>query len=86
MNNNDRLEDLTKVFDRTWKANHSDDVKNAREKEKKFMDRMFNVKRNSMDNKNLTPEDRVNNLNNNMNNMRNFNNQNMMNNIRGKFN
>lgn len=39
-----RNEDLTKVFDRTWKANHNNDVKEARAKEKKFWDKMFNVK------------------------------------------
>ena len=29
---NNRNEDLMKVFDRTWKANHNNDVKEAREK------------------------------------------------------
>ena len=37
-------EDLTRVFDRTWKANHNNDVKEARTKEKKFWNKMFNVK------------------------------------------
>ena len=31
-----RNEDLTKVFDRTWKANHNNDVKEARSREKQF--------------------------------------------------
>lgn len=42
---NNRNEDLTKVFDRTWKANHNNDVKEARKREKEFMDKMFNVKK-----------------------------------------
>ena len=86
---NNRMEDLTKVFARTWKANHNDDVKKAREKEKNFIDRLFNVK-NSKDNNNnmkpLTPNERVGNLQRNINGMNSFNNQTKLNNIRGKFN
>ncbi len=86
---NNRMEDLTKVFDRTWKANHNDDVKKAREKEKNFIDRLFNVK-NSKDNNNnmkpLTPNEQVGNLQRNINGMNSFNNQTKLNNIRGKFN
>lgn len=33
----ERNEDLTRVFDRTWKANHNNDVKEARTKEKKVL-------------------------------------------------
>lgn len=45
-----RQEDLIKVFDKRWKANHNDDVKNAKEKEKKFMNKMFNNKMPNMSN------------------------------------
>lgn len=85
---NRRLEDLSKVFDRTWKANHNDDVKNAKIREKNFMDRMFNIK-NKDDNdtsKIKTPDEKVNELQNNINNMRKFNNQIRNNSLRGKFN
>lgn len=85
-----KLEDLSKVFDRTWKANHNDDVKNAREREKKFIDKMFNVKKPLDERSNITvdnsPSTRANNLHNNMNSMNNFNRQNRVNNIKGKFN
>ena len=40
-----RNEDLTKVFDRTWKANHNNDVKEARAKEKSFGIRCLMLKR-----------------------------------------
>lgn len=85
---NRRLEDLSKVFDRTWKANHNDDVKNAKIREKNFMDRMFNVKNRNTDNKPKikTPNEQVNELQNNINSMRAFNNQNRNNSLRGKFN
>ena len=38
---NGRQEDLSKVFDKTWKANHNDVAKIGREKEKQFMKRSF---------------------------------------------
>ena len=64
----DRNEDLTKVFDRRWKANHNDDVQRAREKEKKFMNKMFGGNTAiTGKNKIVTPQDRLNNLQNNMN-------------------
>ena len=78
---NNRQEDLTKVFDRTWKANHNDDVKIAREKEKKFMDRMFNVKRKEISTKPLTANQRVETLQGNMNNAFNAQRGNNLNNI-----
>lgn len=85
-----KLEDLSKVFDRTWKANHNDDVKKAREKEKNFIDKMFNVKKPLGDVSNTrvdnSPSNRVNELQRNMNSMNKFNNQNRINNIKGKFN
>lgn len=39
-----RQEDLSKVFDRTWTANHNDVAKRGRERERKFMNRMFGRK------------------------------------------
>ena len=86
---NNRGEDLTKVFDRTWKAKHNDDVKNAREKEKNFIDKLFNVKKPIEKNSNqnyLTPSQQASNLQRNINSMNNFNNQNRINNIKGRFN
>ena len=58
---NGRGEDLSKVFDRTWKANHNDVAKREKEREKAFMNKMFT-------NKNLTPGQRAETLHNNMNN------------------
>ena len=85
---NDRLEDLTKVFDRTWKANHNDDVKKARKKEKKFIDRLFNIKPLKEEEnykKPLSPNEQVNNLQKNINGMNSFNTQTRLNNLKGKF-
>ena len=86
---NNRQEDLTKVFDRTWKANHNDDVKQARKREKNFIDKLFNIKK-PLDEKSnqrlFTPNKQVSNLQKNMNSMNNFNNQNRINTIKGKFN
>ena len=84
---NGRLEDLSKVFDRTWKASYNDDVKNARVKEKNFINRMFNVKEEEKSTKNVkSPGERANDIQNNLNGMRKFNNQNRINNMKGKFN
>lgn len=83
-----RQEDLTKVFDKTWKANHNDDVKKAVEKEKNFIDKLFNVKTPLEEKrapKTFTPSDQAGILQRNINNMNNFNNQNKINNIRGKY-
>lgn len=65
---NGRGEDLSKVFDRTWKANHNDVAKRAKESEKAFMDKMFG---NTTDNgnKKLTPGQRAEILHSNMNNV-----------------
>ena len=69
MVNNGRQEDLMIVFDKTWKANHNDVAKRGREKERKFMDKMFNTSRTSGNvNRNLTPGQRVELLHNNINN------------------
>lgn len=78
-----RQEDLSKVFDRTWTANHNDMVKKAREKDKAFMDRMFNVNRGRINNQSkvVTPEMQVNELNKKMNENSNFQRQVKVNNI-----
>lgn len=65
---NRKLEDLTEVFDKRWKANHNDDVKVARESEKKFMDKMFNVNNRNDVNRMLTPSERASTLHSNMDN------------------
>lgn len=83
MINNGRQEDLMKVFDRTWKANHNDTAKRGRERQKKFMDKMFNTNtiHSTSVNRNLSPGQRAERLHNNMNNAFNFNRQNEVNNI-----
>ncbi len=73
-----RQEDLTKVFDKRWKANHNDDVKKARDKEKDFMNKMSN---NSV----ITPGEMVSNLHNNMESANRGINQSKINRIVGKF-
>lgn len=79
----ERNEDLTKVFDRTWKANHNNDVKDARSREKKFWNKMFNVKDNGNANtgKIVTPNMQVNNLQKNINDAANFQKRNNINSI-----
>ena len=79
----ERNEDLTKVFDRTWKANHNNDVKEARSREKKFWNKMLNVKDNSNANtgKIVTPNMQVNNLQKNINDAANFQKRNNINSI-----
>ena len=79
----ERNEDLTKVFDRTWKANHNNDVKEARSREKKFWNKMLNVKDNSNANtgKIVTPNMQVDNLQKNINDAANFQKRNNINNI-----
>ena len=82
----DREEDLTKVFDRRWKANHNNDVKEAREKEKIFINKMFNVKEEpKKDNNYITPGMQASNLQNQINGANNFQRQNTIRNIKGKF-
>ena len=78
----ERNEDLTKVFDRTWKANHNNDVKEARTKEKKFWNKMFNVKESYTSSRGvITPSEQVGNLQRNMNNAADFQKRNNINNI-----
>lgn len=63
---NNRQEDLTKVFDRTWTANHNDVAKREREREKAFVDKMFNVKNKKEEVKFETPGMKAQNLQKNM--------------------
>lgn len=80
-----RQEDLTKVFDKRWKASHNDDVKRAREKDRDFMNKMFNTNVNTVNNRPLTPGEVANNLHNNMANANRGINQSKINRIVGKF-
>lgn len=68
MFNNNGQEDLRYVFDRTWNANHNDVAKRGREREKRFIDKMFGVNRNENKTKPLTPGQRAQTLQNNINN------------------
>ncbi len=73
MNNINRNKDLLEVFNERWKANHSLNIKQMKEKEKKFNERMFgNIKKDekSISNK---PIDRVNRLNEKINSANNIN-------------
>ena len=79
-----RQEDLTKVFDKRWKANHNDDVKKARDKEKDFMNKMFNTNSIS-DSRIIPPDEMARNLHNNMNSANRGINQSKINRIVGKF-
>lgn len=81
-----REEDLTKVFDRRWKANHDNGVKEAIDREKKFINKMFNVKEGpKRDNTYVTPDMRASNLNKQINGVYDIQKQNRINNIKGKF-
>jgi len=76
---NKRQEDLSKVFDRTWSANHNDVAKRGREKEKQFINKLFGNKPNN--NEVLTPGQKAENLHNNMHNSFIGQRQNQINNI-----
>ena len=65
---NNRQEDLSKVFDKTWKANHNDVAKKGREREKELMNQMYNKKNMQREVKSLTLGQRVETLQSNMNN------------------
>lgn len=82
----DRQEDLMKVFDRRWKANHDNGVKEAVEREKKFINKMFNVKEEEQRKSTyVTPDMKASNLNKQINGANSFQKQNIINNIKGKF-
>ena len=65
---NNRQDDLMRVFDKTWKANHNDVAKRGREREKKFMNKMFGNNKIMNEVKTLTPGQSEENLQNNINN------------------
>ncbi len=82
----DRNEDLTKVFDRRWKANHDNGVKAQIEKEKTFINKMFNVKEEpKRENSYITPDMRASNLQKQIDGANAFQKQNAIRNIKGKF-
>ena len=79
---NGRQEDLSRVFDKTWRANHNDVAKRGREKEKAFMNKMFNINNGGVtNNRNLTPGQRAESLHYKMNNAFQGQRQNGLNNI-----
>jgi len=84
-----RQEDLMKVFDRTYKANHNKNVLNAREREKKFINKMFNVRsKETSDNtqsKVITSGSQANDLQRQINSTSNFQKQVQLNNIMKKW-
>lgn len=81
-----RQEDLTKVFDRTWNANHNDVAKRGREREKTFMNKMFNIKSKEVtQTRVITPGERANNLQNNINSTASFQKKTQINNILKKW-
>lgn len=65
---NKKVEDLTKVFDRTWRANHNDDVKMAREQEKNLMNKLYDNGKANFKVERMTPSQEAQKLQNNMNN------------------
>ena len=80
--NMERNEEFTRVFDRTRKANHKKYVKEARPKEKKLWNKMFNVKESNTSSRGvITPSEQVGNLQRNMNNAADFQKRNNINNI-----
>lgn len=79
-----RQEDLTKVFDKTWQANHNDVAKRGREKE--FMSRMFKTSNRPLNKvEKVTPDMQAKQLQNNINNASAFNRQVKVNNIVSKW-
>lgn len=81
-----RQEDLTKVFDKTWQANHNDVAKRGREKEKEFMSRMFKTSNRPLNKVEKVPPDmQAKQLQNNINNASAFNRQVKVNNIVSKW-
>ena len=76
-----RQEDLMKVVDRTWSANHDNGVKKAREREKKFIAKMFNAEEKKHDRNKMTPEKQANKLREEINNVTSFQRQKQISNI-----
>ena len=80
---NFRNRDLTNVFDDQWKANHNDDIKQKKQAEKEFIDKMFN--QNSTQSNNLNNMNRqLAELNHNIEQNNYLQRQNRINNIKGK--
>ncbi len=82
---NSRQEDLSKVFDRTWKANHNDVAKRGREREKQMMKRLYSNDRPTFNSSKNTVNESVSELQNRMNNAFNANRSVNMNNIAKKW-
>ena len=81
-----RQDDVMKVFDKRWNANHSDDVKKAKEREKSFINKMFNVKGDNKESNNIiTPDRSASSLKTIVNGAVDFQKQNNLRNIKGKF-
>ena len=78
-----RNKDLTEIFNENWKANHNDDVKIAREKEKEFWNKMFDVNSSGGNVVGNMQRD-FDNLNKNINSNNEIRRQNRINNLRGK--
>lgn len=70
MNIQNRNKDLTQIFDSRWKANHNYNVvKEAKEHDKKFIDKMFNNKNATSQTENINSmQERLERLNNNISN------------------
>lgn len=62
---NNRQEDLSKVFDKTWRANHNNTAELGRKHDREMMDKLYDKKVHPFE-KN-TPSDSVGLLNKNMN-------------------
>lgn len=73
MNIQNRNKDLTQIFDARWKANHNyEAVRQAKEKDKRFIDKMFNNKIEEKPNQNINyMQERLKRLNDNMSALRN---------------
>lgn len=81
-----RQEDLSKVFDRTWTANHNDVAKRGREKEKAFINKMFGGSSFSSVRSNIvTPSMRAEKLQRRIDSVNNIERQNKVNNILKKW-
>ena len=73
MNIQNRNKDLTQVFDQRWKANHNyEAVKQAKEHDKNFIDKMFNKNKEEKPKQNINyMQERLKRLNDNMSTLRN---------------
>lgn len=79
-----RQEDLSKVFDRTWNSNHNDVAKRGREREAKFINKMFQTnsfQRKEIEIKKVTPSMKAEALQNRINTASNIEKKNKLNGI-----